>query len=136
MRHFSTALNALGFLWACGATAYLLATSGHEGTSTASALTGAEAGVGHMTLSLASTNGAWIVLLLLAVTMLAGVPFGVAMSLPERHRAVTWVVGLLLLGFALMAGFTVGFIYLPGAVVLLVSAAAPALVAPDPMEGR
>jgi hypothetical protein len=49
---------------------------------------------------------------------------------------VTWVVGLLLLGFALMAGFTVGFIYLPGAVVLLVSAAAPALVAPDPMEGR
>lgn len=128
MRHLATALNALAFLWACAATIYLLVASGYEGTYTTSASTGSDAVVGHMDVSLASANGPWVVGLLVVVTLIAGLPFGVTLALPDGHRAVTWSAGLLLLGFAILSGFVIGLMYLPVAVVLLASATASVVV--------
>jgi hypothetical protein len=121
-RHLATALNALAFLWVSAATIYLLVTAGYEGLSPASALAGNTPIVGHIDTSLASANGPWVVGLLLIVSLIAGLPFGVALTSPKSHRAVTWTAGLLLLGFSIISGYTVGLMYLPGAVLLLAAA--------------
>jgi hypothetical protein len=131
MRHLATALNALAFLWVSAATTYLLATAGDEGANATSVLSGHEAVVGHVSVSLGSANGAWVFALLVGVSLLAVLPFGVALNFPERHRPVTWSVGLLLLGFSLISGFSVGLVYLPGALALLASAASSVMVQGD-----
>ena len=128
MRHMATALKALAFLWVGAATLYLLFTAGYEGVNPASAFTGTAAVVGHIDVPLDSSNGPWVVGLLLVVSLIAGIPFGVALTYPESHRAVTWTAGLLLLGFSVIAGFAVGLMYLPGAVLLLASASAKVVV--------
>lgn len=124
MRPLATALSALGFLWAAAATVYIAAGVGHEGMSTRFALTGDEGASGYVGVSLASANGVWVVALLAAVTLLAGMPFGVALSYPRGQRATALGGGTLLLGFSLVTAFTVGLFYLPCAIALLAAAAA------------
>lgn len=128
MPRLATALKALAFLWSCSATVYLLVASAYEGVNRTSALTGSEAVVGQIDVSLASPAGVWVVGLLVVVTLVAGLPFGVASTYPEGHPAVTWTVALLLFGFSIMSGVTVGLMYLPAAVVLLAAATVPDLV--------
>ena len=127
MRRLATALSALAFLWALAATVYVLAGVGYEGISTGFALTGGREEPGPGVVSLASATGVWIVALLAGVTLLAGMPLGVALSHPAGQRATTWSAGLLLLGFSVVAGFTVGPFYLPCAIVMLAAAAATGL---------
>lgn len=128
MRHVATALAGLAFLWACGATVYLLSNAGYDGFSTGSTLSGTESVVGHIEVSLVSANGTWVVALLSTVTVIAGLPLGVWLTGAAARRAVTWVSALMLLAFSLIAGFSVGLMYLPGALVLLAAAASSLLV--------
>jgi hypothetical protein len=59
--------------------------------------------------------------LLMGVTLLAGMPLGVALSHPAGQRSTAWTVGLLLLGFCVLSGFSVGLRYLPTSVLLMVA---------------
>lgn len=123
MRRLSTALSALGFLWACAATIYLVAGAGDDAAHVTSVLTAGEVAVGRLPVPLRSTNGPWIVGLLLLVTLLAGIPFGLSLSYPAGHRTATWTAGLVVVGFSLVSGLALGLMYLPVGVVLLASAA-------------
>jgi len=123
MRRLATILSALGFLWACAATVYLVAGAGDGSVGTGSALTAHEAAVGRLPVTLQSANGAWIVGVLVLVTVLAGIPFGLALRYPEGHRTATWAAALLLLGFSSISGSGLGLTYLPVGAALLASAA-------------
>ncbi len=122
MRRLATALGALAFLWACAATVYLLTTAGYEGISTSSALSGGGGEGQRITASLVAVNGPWVVGLLVGVSLLAGMPLGVALAHPDGQGATTWSAGLLLLGFSIVSGFSVGLFYAPSAMLLVTSA--------------
>jgi hypothetical protein len=122
LRHLSTSLSGLAFLWAAAATTYLLVASGNQGIATGSGLVGSDQALGRLGVPLVSANGVWIVCLLLIVTVIAGLPLGVALTDRARHRSVTWIACALLLGFSMISGFSVGLMYLPGAVALFASA--------------
>jgi len=122
MRRLATALSALGFLWALTATVYVLAGAGREGISTRFDLVAGAADAGAGGLPLTSSDGVWVLALLAAVTLLAGLPVGVALFYPEGQRTTTWGAGLLLLSFSAVTALTVGLFYAPCAVVVLVAA--------------
>jgi hypothetical protein len=121
MRRLALTLDALAFLWACAATVYLVLAAGHQGVSTISALTASDVEAQRVTVSLVSAEGVWVVGLLLGVTLLAGLPLGVGLALPVARPTTTWTAGLLLLGFAIVSGFSLGLFYLPSAVLLVVA---------------
>lgn len=118
MRRIATTLSGLGFLWAGAATLYLLRGAGYATVTTVSALGVTDAAVGQVRVSLLSAEGVWIVALLSGVTLLAGLPVGVALTHPSGHRATALVVGGLLLGFSFLSGFSMGLPYLPAAAVV------------------
>lgn len=122
MRRLATALSAAAFLVACAATIYLLTAATYEGVSTGAVLTGGGAEPTRVTRSFVSTNGSWVIGLLLGVTLLAGVPLGIALASPRNQQAATWSAALLLLGFSMISGFSVGLLFLPSAALLLVAA--------------
>ena len=122
MRRLATALGGLAFLWAGAATFYLLTAAGYEDVSTSVALAEGTVDAQGVTTSLVSANGPWVVGLLGGVSLLAALPLGVALAYPQGQRATTWSVALLLLGFSIVSGFSVGLFYLPSAVLLLASA--------------
>ena len=140
MRRSAATLNALAAVWAAAATLYLLSAAGYRVVSTSSAVAGEDAGVGHLAVSLVSASGPWIVALLFVVTLTAALPFGVALAYPAGQRVTTWTCALSLLGFSLVAGFSVGLPYLPPALVLVASAlvtpAAGAMTPPPVREHR
>lgn len=115
-------LYGLGFAWAAVGSLRLLTTEPYLGVVTEAAGR-PHPTIGRITVSLASANGPWIVGLLSLVTILVGVPFGVALTLPKSQRWVGWTVGLLLLGFSLISGFSVGLTYLPATLLILTAAA-------------
>lgn len=119
MRRLATTLSALGFVWASAVTVFLVSAAGYEGISTGSAVAAGDTGI---SVSLLSANGPWFVGLLVGVTLLAGLPFGLALCYPAGQRTTTWISGLLLLSFSIIAGFSVGLPYLLPALVLLASA--------------
>lgn len=122
MRRIATTLSALGFLWAGAATLYLLQGAGSGVVSTTQAVGQGPARVGHVGIPLGSAEGVWIATLLLGLTFLAGLPLGVALRHPEGQRITTWGVGASLVGFSLVAGFSVGLAYLPAGLVLVAAA--------------
>lgn len=139
MRRLATALSALGFLWALAATVYILSGGGHEGISTSFTLAGGQRELGRGGVSLVSAEGVWLVGLLSGLTLIAGMPLGVALSYPEGQRITTWGAGALLLGFSVTTAVTVGLFYVPCAVVLLAAASAtgvPGRGRPSGTEGH
>jgi hypothetical protein len=116
-------LSALAFPWACGATVYLLLVSSHPGIATSAVLAASGGEARRMPPSLATANGVWTAALLICVTLLAGMPLGVALAHPPGQRTTAWAAGLLLLGFCAMAGVSVGLLYLPSAILLIVAGA-------------
>ena len=67
---------------------------------------------------LASANGVWVTALLMGISMLAGVPMGVALTHPPVQRVTAWTIGSMLLGFCLLAGLPLGLPYLPSAILV------------------
>jgi hypothetical protein len=74
--------------------------------------------VSHTSASLIEENGWWVVGLLCVPVALAGV--GLYCALRER-RVFLWAAGLVLLGFVVVSGFTIGMWYVPAALALLVA---------------
>jgi len=69
--------------------------------------------------TLLEQNGAWVLLLLcLPVTVAAIGLVGAA----RRNRLLVWAPAAVLLGFSLLAGFSIGLFYVPAAVALLLAA--------------
>jgi hypothetical protein len=101
----------------------------YDGIGTNAALMGLESS--RATVSLWSRNGPWVAGLLMGVVVLTGLPVGVAFRHPSAQRMTTWCAAVLILGFALVAGFSVGLFYLPSAVFLL----AAALLTPGDLRG-
>ena len=119
MRRLATALSAVAFLGACAATIYLLTAANYEGVSTGAVLSGGSTEPIRVTRSFVSVNGFGVIGLLLGVTLVAGVPLGIALAWPRNQQAATWSTALLLLGFSIISGFWVGLLFLPSAAVLL-----------------
>jgi hypothetical protein len=69
--------------------------------------------------SLIAENGAWVIGVLCVPVALAA--FGLYCAV-ARRRVLLWAAGLVLLGFVLLSGFTIGLFYVPAAVLVLIAA--------------
>jgi hypothetical protein len=123
LRRLATTLDALAFLWACGATVYLLVAISPTGIATSAMLAPSLGEATRMPPSLATANGVWMAGLLVGVTMLAGMPLGIAWAHPSGHRMTAWTAASLLLGFCLLSGLFVGLLYLPCTFLLMAAGA-------------
>ena len=83
MRRLATTLGALAFLWTAAATVYLLTATRYVGIGTGAAMSESGVEAHRVTVPLLSANGLWIVFLLGAVTLLSGLPVGVALAHPH-----------------------------------------------------
>ena len=131
MRRGATALSAAAFLLASAATIYLLTAANYEDVSTGAVLMGGGTEPVRVTRSFVATNGSWVIGLLLCVTVLAGVPLGIALASPKNQQAATWSTALLLLGFSIISGFSVGLLFLPSAALLLGAAIVTVFIKAD-----
>lgn len=123
MRRLAISMGALAFLWACGATAYLLFASSEAGMAASAILPAGESESRRIMPPLASATGVWMSGLLMCITMLTGIPLGLSLTLPSDQRTPAWCAGFLILGFCALSGVPVGLPYLPSAVLLLVAGA-------------
>src|SRR6056297_1436700 len=105
-------LGALAFVWACGATVYVLLASSQTGMATSAMIAASGDVVRRMPPPLATAKGVWMTALLMGVTVLAGIPVCIAWAHPSSQRRIAWLAGLLLLGFCLISGLFVGLLYL------------------------
>jgi len=64
-------------------------------------------------------NGAWVVLLLCLPVALAAIGL---VGAARRNRLLVWAPAAVLLGFSMLAGFSIGLFYVPAAVALLLAA--------------
>ena len=115
-------LGALAFFWACAATTYLLTTSAGTGIASSGILAASASGVQQVLPPLATPTGVWVTGLLTGLTLMAGIPAGVALTHPSDQRTTAWTAGLVLLAFSLLAGFSLGLLYLPSTVLLIAAA--------------
>ena len=122
MRRLAVTLSALAFCWACAATAYLLLASTRTGVATPAGLA-ASGNESSLPPPLSTAEGVWMAGLLIGVTLAAGLPFGIGLAHPPGHRSSAVAIGLLLVGFCSVSGLSVGLLYLPGALLLLVAGA-------------
>ena len=115
-------LFGLGFTWAAAASVHLLTSAPYLGTVLEAAGT-PDPAIGRINVTLASANGAWTLSLLSLITVLFGLPFGVALTHPGGQRFVGWTIGLLLVAFSVVTGSSVGLTYLPAALLVIAAAA-------------
>jgi len=115
-------LFALGLGWAAAGSVRLLTSTRYLGIATEGGRD-VDPAIGQATVSLASANGVWVVILLSVVTVLFVLPFGVALTHPTGQRFVGWTIGLLVLAFSIISGFSVGLTYLPAALLVIAGAA-------------
>ena len=95
----------------------------------------------HLSASFIEVNGLWVVIPLLAPVALTALALIVAL-IGSRGRAwnkiVLWVFAVILLAFCGVGMFSIGLLYLPAALALLISAIAfslrPAEREPNPVE--
>ena len=69
--------------------------------------------------TIVAENGLWVVVPLCIPPVLAALGM---IAVARRRRALVWVLGGVLLGFAVLSGFSIGLFYLPAAIALLLSA--------------
>jgi len=114
-------LFGLGFAWAAVGSVHLLISTPYLGIGTVPS-DYSDPPLGQLTVSLASANGVWTVGLLSLVTIASGLPFGVALTHSNGQRSVGWTIGVLVLAFSMIGGFSVGLTYLPAALLVLAGA--------------
>lgn len=69
--------------------------------------------------TLVAENGAWVILLLCVPLALAALGL---LGAVRGRRALVWAPAVVLLVFALLAGFSIGLLYIPTALALLAAA--------------
>lgn len=123
MRRLATISSALGFLWACAATAYLLVVASPAGVARSTTLAAGAGDAAGLLPPLATAEGVWLAGLLMGVALLAGVPFGVALAHPTGLRPTGLTTGFAMVGFCALSGDFVGLLYLPCALLLIAAGA-------------
>lgn len=123
VHHLATTLGALGWIWACAASAYLLAATDGAGIWSSSMFAAGGEGMDGPLPSLGTATGVWIATLLTGVTLVAGIPVGVTLTYPADGRRAAWAAGLGLLAFSLSVRPSLGLVYLPSAMLLMATAA-------------
>ena len=122
MRRLSLLLDAAAFLAAIAMTARLLMVPVYAGMATSTSTSGGAATPVEVGRSLVAVNGGWVVVVLVGVTLLAGIPLILSLIAPAAQRGATWSAALLLTGFCFVAGFSVGTSFRLSALLLLLSA--------------
>lgn len=117
-RRLSLILGGLAFLWACAVTVHLLQASSEAGITVSAVVAGIAGDARSIAPPLASADGVWVTGLLMGVSMLSGVPVGVALTHPPIQKVTAWTIGCVLLGFCLLAGFSLGLPYLPSVILV------------------
>ena len=72
--------------------------------------------------TLIEENGLGVLVLPIAATLVSGAPLFVALRRSSLQRLLTWISTLLFLTYSIVARFTVGYIYIPSAILLLIVA--------------
>lgn len=114
-RRLSLILGGLAFFWACAVTWYVLQASSETGMTVSAVAAGIAGDARSVAPPLASADGVWVTGLLVGISMLSGVPVGVALTHPPVQRVAAWTTASMLLAFCLLAGLTLGLPYLPSA---------------------
>lgn len=122
MRRLATLLSGLAFLVAGAAVARLLTIPVYAGVRTSAGPGAESAPPERVAATLAAVNGPWVIALLVAVALLAGLPLLAAFRFPHAQRAATWTAALLMLAFSVITGFSVGPWFWPSTVLLLSAA--------------
>ena len=119
MRRFALIFGGLAFFWSSAVSFHVLRASSRTGLTVSAVVSGLAGDPQSIAPPLASANGVWVTSLLLGVSILAGVPLGVALAHPPLQRITAWTIGLILLGFCFLAGPSLGLPYLPSAILVL-----------------
>ena len=69
--------------------------------------------------TLVGENGTWVILLLCVPVALSALGLGASL---RGRRVLLWVSAVVLLGFVVLGGFSIGLFYVPAALALLVAA--------------
>ena len=110
---------AVGLVLAVAAGVWLAVDPGfYRGESVTASSAGAPTTV-TTSASLIEENGAWVIGLLCVPVVAAGAGLYFAVC---RRRALLWAVGLVLLGFVVLSGFTIGLFSVPAALAVLIAA--------------
>ena len=120
MRTLTIILGGMAFLASMAVTSYLLYAPLYKGIE--SHCTEGDCGTIQITRTLVEVNGTWVIYQLVAVTLVSGVPLFVALWRFAAQRAVTWVVTLLLITYSIAGSFTIGLLFMPSAILLLLAA--------------
>lgn len=119
LRRLSLILGGLAFFWACTVTWHVLQASSEAGRTVSAVVAGVAGDARSVAPLLASADGVWVTGLLIGVSMLSGVPMGVALAHPPVQSITAWTIGAMLLVFCVLAGLSLGLPYLPSAVLVL-----------------
>lgn len=87
------------------------------------------------TATLLEVNGSRVVIQLVALSLISGLPLLAALRRSRHQRPLTWLSALLLLAYSIAGGFTIGFAFMPSAI-LLVAAAIATFFIRDVSQGR
>lgn len=118
LRRLSLIFGGLAFFWACAVTWHVLQASSQAGMTVSAVVAGIAGDARSVAPPLASADGVWVTGLLVGVSMLSGVPMGVALTHPPVQKVTAWTIGFMLLGFCLLAGLSLGLPYLPSAILV------------------
>lgn len=118
LRRLSLILGGLAFFWACAVTFHVLQASSQTGLTVSAVVAGIAGDARSVAPPLDSANGVWVTGLLVGISMLSGVPMGVALTHPPVQSVTAWTTGSMLLGFCLLAGLSLGLPYLPSAILV------------------
>jgi hypothetical protein len=72
--------------------------------------------------TLIEENGLGVLVLPIAVTLISAVPLFFALRRSASQRLATWISALFLLAYSIAARFTIGYIFIPGTILLLIVA--------------
>jgi len=124
-------LVTVGAVAAVAAAAYLAFAPVYQGFETGRAAPpGVAATPWEERATLAEVNGSRIYMTLLIPILLAGAPL--LFPRPAGRRVASWLGGTLLLAFSILGAFTVGLLFLPAALAVLLAALLLSLGGPAP----
>ena len=122
-------LSGLAFLTSIAASIYLLYAPFYQYVSVIN--TAGDEETIHGTATLVEVNGTWVAVLLVVVTLVSGVPLLLALRRSALQPMVTWLSALLLMAYSIAGSFTIGLVFAPSAILLLIAAIATLFLRKD-----
>ena len=120
IRTLATILCGLAFITSIAVTIQLLNVPLYHGFESHCTVNGCE--TIQSTQTLVAVNGARVIGRLALVTLVSGAPLFVTLRRSSAQRLVTWVCTLLLMAYSIAGSMTIGFAFMPSAILLLLAA--------------